>query len=103
MAEVVWTIPALNDFERILEYIALDNPEAANDLARDVFKAVDRLEKFPESGSKPKELKGTRYRRLVVGPVLIYYRKEEAKVFIVYVCRGERRFDVKVIKASDKV
>ena len=68
MAEVVWTIPALNDLEGILEYIALDKPLAANALATKVFERVDKLEEYPNSGTKPKELKGTPYRRLVVGP-----------------------------------
>lgn len=97
MAEVVWTIPALNDLEGILEYIALDKPEAANGLARKVFKRADKLENYPNSGVKPKELKGTPYRRLVVGTILIYHRKEGNIVFIVHISRAERQFKIKNI------
>ena len=92
MAEVVWTIPALNDLEGILEYIALDKPEAANNLARKVFEKADKLEKYSNSGVKPKDLKGTLYRRLGVGPILIYHRMERNIVFIVHVTRAERQF-----------
>ena len=102
MAEVVWTIPALNDLEGILEYIALDKPEAANSLANKVFERVDRLEEFPGSGTRPRELKGTPYRRLVVGPVLIYHRQEGSKVFIVHISRAERKFDIKNITESER-
>jgi plasmid stabilization system protein ParE len=41
MAEVVWTIPALNDLERILEFIELDNEVAAKKVAAKVFAATD--------------------------------------------------------------
>jgi len=101
MAEVVWTIPALNDLEGILEYIALDKPEAANLLARKIFERTDNLENYPNSGRKPKELKGTPYRRLVVGPILIYHRQEKNNVFIVHVSRAERDFDLGNITGSD--
>lgn len=102
MAEVVWTIPALNDLEGILEYIALDKPEAANALAEKVFERVDKLEEYPSSGTKPKELKGTQYRRLVVGPILIYHRQEGNNVFIVHLCRAEREFRLGNIIESEK-
>jgi toxin ParE1/3/4 len=101
MAEVVWTIPALNDLEGILEYIALDKPEAANVLARKIFERTEKLENYPNSGRKLKELKGTPYRRLVVGPILIYHRQEKNNVFIVHLSRAEREFDLGNITGSD--
>ena len=102
MAEVIWTIPAINDLEGILEYIALDKPEAANTLAEKIFERVEKLEKFPESGTKPSELEGTPYRRLRVGPILIYHRQEENRVFIVHICRAERQFRLSNIIDSEK-
>ena len=101
MAEVVWTIPALNDLEGILEYIALDNPEAANALASRVFERVGKLELYPNSGSRPKEFKGTPYRRLVIVPVLAYHRQEGSNVFIVHVSRAERGIQLENILGSD--
>lgn len=94
MAQVIWTIPALNDLERILEYIELDNETAARRLAQKAFQSTDKLADSPDLGSKPIELRGTPYRRLVVGPLLVYYRKETDHVFIVHVRRGERRFGI---------
>ena len=99
MAEVIWTIPALNDLEGILEYIALDKPEAANSLATKIFERTDKLEEYPNSGARPKELKRTPYRRLVVGPILIYHRQEGNNVFIVHVSRAEKEFELKNITA----
>lgn len=101
MAQVIWTIPALNDLERILEYIELENETAAKRLAQKTFQSTDKLADLPESGSKPKELRGTPYRRLVVGPLLIYHRRGGEDVFIVHVRRGERRFSMADILERD--
>jgi len=101
MARVIWTIPALNDLERILEYIELDNETAARRLAKKAFHATDKLAGFPESGSKPKELRGTPYRRMVVGPLIMYYRKDNDDIYIVHVRRGERQFSMSDILKQD--
>lgn len=101
MGGVIWTIPALNDLERILEYIELDNESAANLLAQRIFKATDTLSDFPESGARPKELIGTPYRRKTVGFILIYYRTEGEHVYIVHIRRGEREFRLENIYRID--
>jgi toxin ParE1/3/4 len=62
MAEVIWTEPTLNDLDTIADYIALDNPEAARKLVQRVFHHMEQLIEYPESGSKPPELRRMRYR-----------------------------------------
>ena len=91
MVEVIWTEPALNDLDAIADYIALDNPGAASDLMRRIFKHVDQLVIHPDSGSKPQELRGWRYRQIVEPPVRVFYRYDENIVYILYVMRGERK------------
>lgn len=98
MAQVVWAEPAFQDLDAIADYIALDDPSAAIRLIRKVFDKVDQLIKFPETGTRPRELKGTPYLKLTVRPVLIYYRIEGRKVIIVHVVRGERKFSLKRIE-----
>lgn len=68
----------------------LDKPGAAKKLVRDVFKTVQRLKDFPESGRKPEELPKTEYREVVAGPCRIFYRVKGEVVYILYVIRGER-------------
>lgn len=102
MAEVIWTTPALNDFERILEFIELDDELAAKRLAQKVFETTDRLSEFPESGRRPRELAGTPYRRLIVGPVLIYHRRDANTVYVVHLHRSEMKFSLRDIKAHDR-
>ncbi len=98
MAQVIWAEPALQNLDAIADYIALDDPTAAKRLVRKVFEKVDQLIEFPQTGTRPRELKGTPYRKLTVKPVLIYYRIEGQKVLIVHVVRGERKFSLKRIE-----
>lgn len=93
MAEVVWSDPALADLDAIADYIALENLNAAQQLIRRIFEHVDQLEAHPDSGSKPQELRGWRYRQIVEPPCRILYRhdKEQCRVFILHVMRSEQK------------
>jgi toxin ParE1/3/4 len=91
MAEVIWTEPALNDLDAIADYIALENPSAARELVQRVFKHVEQLIAHPDSGSKPEELRGWRYRQILELPCRVLYRRDRRTVYILYVMRGERR------------
>lgn len=65
MAEMVRTEPGVADLDAIADCIALDVPDAARQRVRRVFDHVEQLAAHPDSGSKPSELKGWRYRQLV--------------------------------------
>ena len=90
MARLIWTEPALNDLEIIAEYIALDKPDAARRYVQKVFDAVERLERFPRSGSIPPEIPHLPYRQIVVPPCRIFYRIQKDHLFIVHVMRSEQ-------------
>ena len=90
MAEIVWTEPALSDLDAIADYIALENPGAAAALVKRVFAHIEQLVEHPDSGSRPEELKRSRYRQIVEPPCRIFYRHDKQQVFIVYVMRSER-------------
>jgi plasmid stabilization system protein ParE len=91
MVEVIWARPALSDLDSIADYIAGENPEAARGLVQRVFKHVGQLAAHPESGSKPLELKGGRYRQIVEPPCRVFYRFDGKRVYILYVMRGEEK------------
>jgi toxin ParE1/3/4 len=90
MAEIIWTEPALSELDEIADYIALDNPQAASELVQRVFQHVSQLADHPDSGSRPLELKGSRYRQIVEPPCRIFYRVDGDSVVILYIMRGER-------------
>ncbi|MBA3834002.1 MAG: type II toxin-antitoxin system RelE/ParE family toxin [Chthoniobacterales bacterium] len=91
MAALIWTEPALHDLDAIADYIALDDPQAARHLVRRVFQHVEQLVEHPESGSRPPEMRQSRYRQIVEAPCRVFYRFDEAQVFVLYVMRGEMR------------
>jgi len=97
MAEVVWTEPALADLDAIADYIALDNPQAARELVRRVFRHVGQFVTHPLSGPKLPEFKGWRYRQIVERPCRVIYRHEKGVVHVVHVVRGERLLDKRLL------
>ena len=102
MAQVIWAEPALNDLDAIADYIAFDNPTAASELVLRIFRHVDQLIVHPDSGSKPRELRGSRYRQIVEPPCRIFYRREGETDYVLYVMRGERELRARALTARSK-
>ncbi len=95
MAEIVWTEPALNDLDKIVEYIAVSNLVEAKKLVKEVFAKVEILEEYPKSGKSVSELPSLNYHELYVKPCRIFYKFADNKAFILHVMRHEqdlRRF-----------
>lgn len=90
MAEIVWSEPALSDLDAIADYIALENPAAASELVKRVLGHIEQLADHPESGSRPQELKRSRYRQIIEPPCRIFYRHDGCKILILHVMRSER-------------
>ena len=90
MAQIVWTEPALNDLDAIADYIAIENPVAAAEFVQRVFGHVEQLEAHPESGTRPPELKRSRYRQLVEPPCRVFYRYDGEKALVLFVTRFEQ-------------
>lgn len=55
MAEVIWTEKALARLKEISDYIAEDNPAAAERIIDAISARVDQLEAHPESGYRYEE------------------------------------------------
>lgn len=102
MVEVVWTEPALSDLDAIADYIALENPDAARELVQHIFRHVGQLAEYPQSGSKPQELRGWRYRQIVEPPCRVFYREDSDCVYILYVMRAERLLRRRQLKSRDQ-
>jgi len=102
MAEVIWTEPALADLDAIADYIALDEPDAASALVERVFEHVEHLQSYPESGSRPPELKRSRYRQIVEPPCRVFYRYDGERVYVLYVMRSEQLLRPSQITGREK-
>lgn len=90
MVELIWSEPALQDLDRIADYIALDKPDAARSLVARVFEKVSALRRFPRLGSCPPELPDLPYLQIVIPPCRIFYRIEPKRILILHVIRGEQ-------------
>ncbi|MCP4375185.1 MAG: type II toxin-antitoxin system RelE/ParE family toxin, partial [bacterium] len=67
MMKIVWTEPAVADLDTIHAYIAHDSEVYADAQIQAVFEAVDRLERFPQSGRMVPEIGQPATRELIVG------------------------------------
>ncbi len=101
MAKIIWTEPALGYLNAIADYIAKNNPDAANRLVRRVFESVDLLEQFPELGRRVPEMRKSGYREMIVSPCRIIYRVEGETVVVIFVMRGERELKPQEIIDAD--
>lgn len=102
MAKIIWTEPALSDLDRIADYIALDNEQAAERLVERVFAHVEILEKHPESGSIPIEAPDKSYRQIIEPPCRIFYSYKKKIVYIVSVFRSEQRVKKSGLRLRNK-
>jgi len=88
---VEWLSLALADLNAEAEYIARDNPTAAERIVDDIFAATDLLASFPAMG-RPGRVMGTR--ELVVSntPYIVPYRVRGRVVEIIRVLHGARKW-----------
>ena len=70
----------------IVRYISkkLKNPSAANNLAEEMFEAIEKTKDFPYANSALVPIRPLRfeYRKLMVGNYMILYRVEETEKLI---------------------
>ena len=70
---VIWSPLALDKIGQTAEYIALDNPSAAEKWVNDVFDKAENLGSFPELGRLVPELNRANYREIIFGNYRIIY------------------------------
>ena len=92
--EVLLTEGAEQDLEAIHHYICeSDSVANANHVWDSLMKTVERLSRFPEHGSYPKELVGLgikEYRQTSFKPYGVIYRVADTKVVVYLVADGRR-------------
>lgn len=99
MAQLIWSEPALRQLEEIVEYIALDKPEAAKRVAQAVFELTENVEQFKLIGRVIPEFPVARYRQIWINPCWIYYKITKKSVVILHVRRAESLFRIEDLEA----
>ncbi|MBI5604137.1 MAG: type II toxin-antitoxin system RelE/ParE family toxin [Deltaproteobacteria bacterium] len=86
-----WTLKAIGDLREAGQYIAEDNPEAAEKMAKRVQEAVEYLLKHPNMG-RPGRLHNTRELVISGTPFLVVYWVRGNAVQILRVLHHSRKW-----------
>ena len=95
---------AWNDLREIGEYIAQNDPAAANLVVEKLIASLRRLETFPLSAplAPDTELSKEGYRVLVCGKHLCFYRVEDKTVFVCHVAHSAMSYPTLLRSLSSK-
>lgn len=93
MAQVRWTVQALDDLEAICLFIARDAPTVAAVFAQRAFDSTDRLAEFPRSGRAVPELNDLDFREIILGSYRLIYRIRSGDIEILTVHHAARLLD----------
>jgi toxin ParE1/3/4 len=81
---------AYTDIDEIWEYIAVDNPDAADRICEEIYYAIGGLVAFPNQGHKRPDLTARPLRFQSVRDYLIAYAPEEKPLLVIAVLHGRR-------------
>jgi toxin ParE1/3/4 len=96
--KIVWSPLSLERVNEIADRMAENNVEAAKVWLMDIFGAVDRLQKFPESGRVVSEVKRPNIREIIFKSYRVIYRVERKQVSVLTVRHGRQRLPLKEVK-----
>jgi len=72
--EVIWTDFATDNLQAVFDYIAKDNPSAAERTVQRIVKRIESLKGMPFLGSIYSRAKDPRIREILSGKYRIFYR-----------------------------
>ena len=81
---------AFADLNEIRDYIAQNNPDAADRVIAEIFDAIRGLVPFPDQGHRRPDLTSRPLRFIVVREYLIAYAPGEKPLWIIAVVHGRR-------------
>lgn len=98
VTRIQWSGPAIRELEAALDFIALDNRDAADHLAVAIYKAVSRLQRFPASGRMVPEADEPDLREVIHHPFRAINQHKDQSVEILAVVRAEQEPDFQKIQ-----
>ncbi len=97
MAEVRWTLAALDDLFRIGDHIAKDSPRYASRHVEKLRSSTDILENFPGGSRMIPELEDPALRELIVGQYRLLFLLEKNVAYMLAVRHAKRRFPYRLL------
>jgi toxin ParE1/3/4 len=96
---ILWSPLAIDRVAEITEYIAMDSPGAAENWVNTVFRKVEEIKDFPESGRIVPETDNKSIRELLSGNYGIIYQVEKKRLSVLTVRHGKQVLPMVEIKA----
>ena len=93
MVEVEWSSQAAQDLESIVEFISKDSPQYARLFVSDIFRTLDRIATFPNSGRTVPEAGNPAIREVILGSYRVMFRVGKEKVGLITIHHGARLLD----------
>jgi toxin ParE1/3/4 len=87
---IIWSPLSVDRLSEIAEYIARDNPRAAERWIDEIFVKVEQLKSFPDMGRIVPETNHRKIRELIYTHYRIIYRIEEKQISILTVRHGKQ-------------
>ena len=97
--KIIWSPLAIDRVSEIAAYIAQENPTAAEKWIDTVFRKVEDLQDFPESGRVVPETENKAIRELIYGNYRLIYRLGEKRISVLTVRHGKQILPVDEITA----
>jgi toxin ParE1/3/4 len=86
-----WTTPATEELVAAYEYIASENPAAAERITNHIWDTVDLLAGYPRAGRKGR-VAGTRELVIPGTPFVVAYKVEKNEVWVLAVMHAARKW-----------
>jgi toxin ParE1/3/4 len=96
---IIWSPLAIDRVSEIAAYIAQENPAAAEKWVDTVFRKVEDLQDFPESGRVVPETENKAIREMIYGNYRLIYRLEEKRISVLTVRHGKQILPIDEITA----
>ncbi|MFN7097554.1 MAG: type II toxin-antitoxin system RelE/ParE family toxin [Gammaproteobacteria bacterium] len=91
--KIIFTRQAINDLQRLRQFIEIHNKKAAAKIAQRLRDAIKRLQDFPLLGIAIKNELGLHLRELVVDKYLVSYLVSDDKIYILQIWHGKEHLD----------
>ena len=90
--EIRWSLPAVDDLERICAWIERDHPEASQRVANTIYNGISRLGEFPALGRPSNRVAG--WRELIFPPLpyVVVYRVGKEAIEIARIYHGAQNW-----------
>jgi toxin ParE1/3/4 len=97
--EIKWSELAIERVSKIIEYIALDNPNEAEKWVHQLFDYLKKIAPFPRSGRVLPELpKRVDIKEIIFGNYRVIYRIDSNRLFILTVKNTKQILPIEEIK-----